>query len=94
MAQPPPTPSAPRRGRPPSPEGSPSSQVIAVRVPGELRRRLDAYLARVQAECVREFGLPRWMYLYAVGRHAYTYIPPAFKRMLRRGLMGSRERDV
>lgn len=51
-------------------------------------------LARVQAECVREFGLPRWMYLYAVGRHAYAYIPPGLKRMLRRGVMGSRERDV
>ena len=48
MDQPPPTPPAPRRGRPP-PQGAPQTQVIAVRVPGELRRRLDAYLARVQA---------------------------------------------
>lgn len=48
MAQPPPTPPAPRRGRPP-PQGLPQTQVIAVRMPGELRHRLDAYLARVQA---------------------------------------------
>jgi hypothetical protein len=48
MEQPPPISQTPRRGRPP-PQGSPQTQVIAVRVPGELRRRLDAYLARVQA---------------------------------------------
>ena len=32
-------------------------------------------LARVQAQAVRELGLPRWMYLFSVGRHAYAYIP-------------------
>jgi hypothetical protein len=48
MTQPPPTLPVPRRGRPP-PQGTPQTQVIAVRVPGELRRRLDAYLARLQA---------------------------------------------
>lgn len=51
-------------------------------------------LARVQAEAVRELGLPRWMYLYSLGRHAYAYIPPDLKRLVRRGLVGSRERDV
>lgn len=51
-------------------------------------------LARVQAQSVREFGLPRWMYLYAWGRHAYAYIPPGLKRALRRGLGGSQERDL
>lgn len=51
-------------------------------------------LARVQAEAVRELGLPRWMYLYALGRHAYAYIPPGMKRLVRRGVVGSRERDV
>jgi hypothetical protein len=49
MTQSTPTPSAPRRGRPPPLDGSPPPQVIAVRVPGDLRRRLDAYVARVQA---------------------------------------------
>lgn len=51
-------------------------------------------LARVQAQAVRELGLPTWMYLFALGRHAYAYIPPGLKRMVRRGVMGSRERDV
>jgi glycosyltransferase involved in cell wall biosynthesis len=51
-------------------------------------------LARVQAESVRELGLPRWMYVYSLGRHAYAYIPPGWKRLLRRGVGGSRERDV
>jgi glycosyltransferase involved in cell wall biosynthesis len=51
-------------------------------------------LARVQSESVRELGLPRWMYLYSLGRHAYAYIPPALKRIMRRGIIGSRERDV
>jgi glycosyltransferase involved in cell wall biosynthesis len=51
-------------------------------------------LARVQAQSVRELGLPRWMYVYALGRHAYAYVPPGIKRVLRRGVVGSRERDV
>lgn len=51
-------------------------------------------LARVQAQVVRELGLPRWMYLYSVGRHAYAYIPPGLKRVVRRGVVGSSERDV
>jgi glycosyltransferase involved in cell wall biosynthesis len=51
-------------------------------------------LARVQAQSVRELGLPRWMYLYSWGRHAYAYVPPGLKRILRRGVVGSRERDL
>lgn len=51
-------------------------------------------LARVQAQSVRELGLPRWMYVYSVGRHVYAYVPPGLKRILRRGLVRSRERDV
>jgi glycosyltransferase EpsE len=51
-------------------------------------------LARVQAQSVRELGLPRWMYVYSLGRHVYAYIPPGLKRALRRGAGGSRERDV
>lgn len=51
-------------------------------------------LARVQAQSVRELGLPRWMYVYSVARHAYAYAPSSLKRVLRRGVAGSRERDV
>lgn len=51
-------------------------------------------LARVQAQIVRELGLPSWMYLFSVGRHAYAYLPPGLKRALRRGIGGSAERDL
>ncbi len=51
-------------------------------------------LARVQAQAVRELGLPSWMYVFALGRHAYAYIPPVLKRAVRRGLVRSRERDT
>lgn len=51
-------------------------------------------LARVQAQAVRELGLPTWMYLFALGRHAYAHFPIGWKRVVRRALVGSRERDV
>jgi glycosyltransferase involved in cell wall biosynthesis len=51
-------------------------------------------LARVQAEAVRRLGLPKWMYVFSLGRHAYAYIPPGFKRIVRRGVARSKERDV
>jgi glycosyltransferase involved in cell wall biosynthesis len=51
-------------------------------------------LARVQAQAVQELGLPSWMYVFAVGRYAYAYLPSGLKRVLRRGVVGSRERDI
>lgn len=51
-------------------------------------------LARVQAQVVRELGLPPWMYLFALGRYAYAYSPTGLKRLLRRTMGGSRERDL
>lgn len=51
-------------------------------------------LARVQARMVRELGLPRWMYLFALGRYAYPYFPSPLKRVVRRGIGGSRELDI
>jgi glycosyltransferase involved in cell wall biosynthesis len=51
-------------------------------------------LARVQAQAVRELGLPSWMYLFSLGRHAYAYIPPGLKRIVRRGVVRTQERDV
>ena len=50
-------------------------------------------LARVQAHAVRELGLPSWMHLFALGRYTYAYCPAALKRVLRRTLAGSQERD-
>jgi glycosyltransferase involved in cell wall biosynthesis len=51
-------------------------------------------LARVQAKVVRELGLPKWMYLFALGRYTYAYFPTGLKRVLRRTVGGSRERDL
>lgn len=51
-------------------------------------------LALAQAHAVRELGLPSWMYIYALGRYAYAHCPPGLKRMLRRTLGRSQERDV
>jgi glycosyltransferase involved in cell wall biosynthesis len=51
-------------------------------------------LARVQSQAVRELGLPSWMHLFALGRHAYAYLPADLKRIVRRGVVGSQERDV
>ncbi len=50
-------------------------------------------LARVQAKVVRELGLPKWMYLFPLGRHAYAYFPTGLKRVVRRdprGVPGAR----
>ncbi len=51
-------------------------------------------LARVQSQIVRELKLPKWMYVYSVGRHAYAYMPHGLKRVLRQRIGGFRERDV
>ena len=51
-------------------------------------------LARTQAQIVRELGLPAWMYSYALGRYAYSYLPHAMKRVVRRGMGGSKELDM
>jgi glycosyltransferase involved in cell wall biosynthesis len=51
-------------------------------------------LARLQAQIVRELGLPSWMYLFALGRYAYAYFPSGLKRAMRRRVGGLSERDV
>lgn len=51
------------------------------------------HLARLQARIVRELDLPTWMYLFALGRYAYAYVPTGVKRVLRRSV-GAGERDV
>ena len=51
-------------------------------------------LASVQAQAVRELGLPRWMYVFAAARYAYAYAPDVLKRVARRGVARSREQDV
>jgi glycosyltransferase involved in cell wall biosynthesis len=51
-------------------------------------------LARAQAHAIRELGLPSWMHLFALGRYTYAYCPTPLKRVLRRALAGSQERDL
>lgn len=51
-------------------------------------------LAKVQAEIVRGLHLPMWMYGYPLGRLLYAYCPTPIKRVLRRTVGGSRERDL
>jgi glycosyltransferase involved in cell wall biosynthesis len=51
-------------------------------------------LARLQARIIRELRLPPWMYLYPIGRFGYAHFPQGLKRVLRRSLGGSRERDL
>lgn len=59
---------------------------------GYVSRQRD--LARVQTQIIRELGLPRWMYVYPIGRYGYAHLPPGLKRVLRRSLGGSSERDL
>jgi hypothetical protein len=51
-------------------------------------------LARAQALIIRELRLPRWMYAYPLARYLYAYIPNGLKRVVRRTLAGSPERDL
>jgi glycosyltransferase involved in cell wall biosynthesis len=51
-------------------------------------------LARVQAEAVRQLGLPRWMYVYALGRYAYTYMPAVLQRLVRPTFTASWEHEI
>jgi cellulose synthase/poly-beta-1,6-N-acetylglucosamine synthase-like glycosyltransferase len=50
-------------------------------------------LARAQSSAVRELRLPLWMHVFALGRYAYAYSPTLLKRVLRRTLARSQERD-
>jgi glycosyltransferase EpsE len=51
-------------------------------------------LARIQRSAVRDLGLPLWMNVYPLGRYAYSYMGPGVKRVIRRTLGRSRERDL
>lgn len=51
-------------------------------------------LAKVQAQVVRELGLPSWMYVFSAGRHAYAYLPQGLRRALRQRVGGFKERKA
>lgn len=54
------------------------------------RKRL---MADAQMRAIRDLGLPRWMYIFPLGRYFYASLPNPVKRFARRVLAGSRERD-
>jgi glycosyltransferase EpsE len=51
-------------------------------------------LARSQALAIRSLGLPFWTHVYPLGRYVYWSLPDRLKRLARRVLAGSLERDV
>jgi glycosyltransferase EpsE len=51
-------------------------------------------LARAQLEAIRALGLPFWTRVYPLGRRLYWSLPTNLKRVARRLLVGSRERDL
>lgn len=58
------------------------------------RLAVQRQMTGVQAHAIRELGLPRWMYVYPMGRFVYGGLPNPVKRFSRRILAGSNERDL
>lgn len=56
------------------------------------RRQRD--LAGLQQEAIERLNLPRWLYVYVVGRFVYPYFPSDLKRLVRRTVGQSEETDV
>lgn len=50
-------------------------------------------LARIHFRAVRELGLPRWMYLFPLGRLVYPHLPTTVKRIVRRTVGGVSEQS-
>ena len=51
-------------------------------------------MARAQLQAIRALELPFWTRIYPAGRRLYWSMPTNLKRVARRLLVGSRERDV
>lgn len=51
-------------------------------------------LAQSQMLAIRTLGLPFWARIYPLGRYVYWSMPDGLKRLARRVLAGSRERDL
>lgn len=56
--------------------------------------RRQRTLAAVQCQAIRELNLPKWMYIYPLGRLLYPYLPKELKRIIRRKLARSEEDDI
>lgn len=51
-------------------------------------------LARFQIKAVRDLGLPKWMFAYAIGRLVYPYLPHSVKRLVRNTVGSSEEENL
>ena len=57
-------------------------------------RQRQRTLQRVQRQAVRELDLPFWMGIYPIGRYVYSFLPHSLRRIVRRSLVRSREKDI
>lgn len=56
--------------------------------------RRQKKLMKIQWQAIRELNLPFWMIIYPLGRYFYFNSPKQLKKVLRRVLAGSKEKDV
>jgi glycosyltransferase EpsE len=51
-------------------------------------------LASIQRKAITDLGLPRWMFVYPLGRYIYCYAPKQLKNYLRRNVIKLKETSV
>ena len=51
-------------------------------------------LAGVQRQAISKLHLPKWRLIYPLGRYLYYGLPDGLKKIVRRGLAGSKEEDI
>ena len=51
-------------------------------------------LARVQRQAIKKLRLPKWRLIYPLGRYIYPSLPDGLKRVVRRVIAGSKEKDI
>jgi len=51
-------------------------------------------LAKVQKKAIADLDLPKWMYIYPVGRHFYPYLPSRLKKIVRKTIGRINETEV
>ena len=51
-------------------------------------------LANVQRKAIRDLKLPKWMTIYPLGRKVYAKLGPKARKLIRRVIGGSKEKDI
>jgi glycosyltransferase involved in cell wall biosynthesis len=51
-------------------------------------------LAKSQYNAISTLDLPKWMYIYPIGRILYPRLPHKYKQFIRRHIIGLREKDL